>query len=161
MTRLKRLEGSPTLRSVTSESPARTRELGGRLGEILPAGVVISLEGGLGAGKTLFAKGICAGLGVDDEIVSPSFILVEEYRGVFPVLHFDLYRLDALGEVEGIGLYEAIDGRNVVLVEWGDRLPEGTIRYDARVHLAIRGGGTREIRLEAPRPLVEAFLDAG
>jgi tRNA threonylcarbamoyladenosine biosynthesis protein TsaE len=160
MERLKKLEGPPTRRSVRSESPARTREIGRRLGEILPEGVVVSLEGGLGAGKTLFAKGICTGLGIDDEVVSPSFILVEEYRGVFPLLHFDLYRLDEVGEVEGIGLYEAIDGRNVVLVEWGDRLPERTVRYDIRVHLTIRSEGEREICVEAPLPLVEALLNA-
>ncbi|HUV37551.1 MAG TPA: tRNA (adenosine(37)-N6)-threonylcarbamoyltransferase complex ATPase subunit type 1 TsaE [Patescibacteria group bacterium] len=160
MVRLLQLEGPIVRRSVASDSPSRTRKIGRRLGELIPAGTVISLGGGLGAGKTLMAKGICAGLGVDEEVVSPSFILVEEYRGVFPVLHFDLYRLDELGEVEDVGLFEAIDGRNVVLVEWGDRLPAGTIRYDVRVHLVIRDAAEREIRLEAPARLIDAVLGA-
>lgn len=159
MARLHKLEGSPARRAVRSESPRRTREIGKRLGAVLPPGVVLSLEGGLGAGKTVLAKGICSGLGVDDEVVSPSFILVEEYRGVFPVLHFDLYRLRELGEVEGIGLYEAIDGRNVILIEWGDRLPAGTVRFDVRLRLVIRGEREREIGIDAPRDLVEAVLD--
>ena len=142
-----------------SDSPARTHEIGRHLGEIVPAGTVISLEGGLGAGKTLIAKGICAGLGIEDDVVSPSFILVEEYRGVFPVLHFDLYRLLELREVEDIGLFDAIDGRNVVIVEWGDRIPEGAVRYDVRVHLAVRGASDREIRLEAPARLLDRLRD--
>jgi tRNA threonylcarbamoyladenosine biosynthesis protein TsaE len=159
MERLQSMGGAAAWRSVMSDSPSRTRELGRLLGELLPAGAVISLEGGLGAGKTLIAKGICAGLGIDDEIVSPSFILVEEYHGVFPVLHFDLYRLEELGEVEKIGLFDAIDGQNVVIIEWGDRLPAGRVRFDVRLHLVIRGAGEREIRIMAPKPLCDAFLD--
>ena len=158
MGRLKKLEARYERRSLISAGPSQTREYGSHLGGLVPEDTVISLEGGLGAGKTLMAKGICAGLGIDDEVVSPSFILVEQYRGVVSVLHFDLYRLEELGEVEGIGLYDAIDGRNVVLVEWGDRLPSGTIRYDVRVLLEIRGPREREIRFDAPEGLMKEFL---
>ncbi len=158
MKRLKNLEGPAAQLVVRSGSACQTHEIGKRLGEMLPAGTVVSLEGGLGAGKTVIAKGICAGLGIIDEIVSPSFILVEEYRGVFPVFHFDLYRLGELGDVEGIGLYDAIDGRNVVIVEWGDRIPDGSIRYDVHVHLAIRAAEEREIRISAPGRLLDVLL---
>lgn len=157
MKRLKNLEGSAAQLVVRSGSASETHEIGKRLGEMMPAGTVVSLEGGLGVGKTVIAKGICAGLGIIDEIVSPSFILVEEYRGVFPVLHFDLYRLGELGDVEGIGLYDAIDGRNIVIVEWGDRIPGGSIRYDVHVHLAIRAAEERDIRISAPERLLDAF----
>jgi tRNA threonylcarbamoyladenosine biosynthesis protein TsaE len=160
MNRLRNLEGAAERRTVRSDSPARTHRIGERIGAGVPAGTVLSLEGGLGAGKTVLAKGICKGLGVDDEVVSPSFILMEEYRGVYPVFHFDLYRLDELGDVEGIGLYEAIDGRNVVIVEWGDRLPEGALHFDVRVRIAIRSAEDRDIDLTAPPPLIDLLTGA-
>jgi tRNA threonylcarbamoyladenosine biosynthesis protein TsaE len=155
---VKRLEsfgGTAGARSLVSASPGGTIELGKRIGSLLPPGAVVSLEGGLGAGKTLLAKGICAGLGVRDEVVSPSFILVEEYAGDLPVMHFDLYRLEQVQEVFDIGLLEAMNGGNVVIVEWGDRLPEGLLRPDIRIVLRITGEEQREIAIEAPVPFLE------
>lgn len=149
---MKRLESFGELhgtKSFASSSPEETIELGRRIGELLPAGTVISLEGGLGAGKTLLTKGVCSGLGVDDEVLSPSFILVEEYMGEFPVMHFDLYRLELVQEALDIGLLDAMDGRNVVIVEWGDKLPEGLLKPDMRILLDITGEGEREISIEA------------
>ena len=156
-TRLERLDGSRGSLVITSDSPARTLSCGALLGSLIPPGTVLSLEGGLGVGKTLLAKGICAGLGVPDEVLSPSFILVEEYRGLFPVFHFDLYRLEQVHDVAGIGLLEAVDGRAVVIVEWGDRLPEGMLEADVRVGLRITGPERREITVEACRALRAAL----
>jgi len=147
--RLERFEGSRRSIVLSSDDPAGTLEVGRLIGELLPGGAVVSLEGGLGAGKTLIAKGICAGLGVSDEILSPSFVLAEEYAGAFPIFHFDLYRLDSVGEVDGIGLFDAIDGRNVVIVEWGDRLPAGALEADVRIFMTITGERTRAITVEA------------
>lgn len=156
MTRLESFEGTRETKSYASGSPGATIELGGRIGSLLPAGTVMSLEGGLGAGKTLLAKGICTGLGVRDEVVSPSFILVEEYAGDLPVMHFDLYRLELVQEVLDIGFLEAMDGGNVVIVEWGDKLPEGMLQPDIRIVLRITGEEEREITIEAPG----LFLDS-
>jgi len=133
---------------LSSDAPERTLEIGRSIGALLPEGAVVSLEGGLGAGKTLIAKGICAGLGVSDEVLSPSFILAEEYAGVFPVFHFDLYRLDSVDEVVRIGLFDAIDGRNVVIVEWGDRLPSGALGADVRIVVEIAGETSRTMTIE-------------
>ena len=138
-----------------STSPDRTLEIGLALGSIMPGGTALSLEGGLGAGKTLFAKGVCRGLGVPDEVVSPSFILVEEYRGAFPVLHFDLYRLERVDDAAGIGLFDAIDGRSVVIVEWGDRLPPGAVAFDVVANLRISGPESREITIAGPKELCD------
>jgi tRNA threonylcarbamoyladenosine biosynthesis protein TsaE len=159
MVRMQTLEGPGGVLTLRSDSPARTRRIGRALGELVPAGAVISLEGGLGAGKTVIAKGICAGLGVDEEIVSPSFILAEEYGGVFPVIHFDLYRLDDPAEIESLGLYDSIDGRSVVIVEWGDRLPAGSLGYDVRILMTIRGAKGRDVRVEALGSLLEALKE--
>lgn len=159
MDRLEYLEGPVTSRIVTSDSPSGTVEIGRRLGRMVPPGTVISLEGGLGAGKTLLAKGICSGLGVEDEVLSPSFILVEEYGGDIPVLHFDLYRLDELEEVENLGLLDAVDGRNVVIVEWGDRLPEDFLAFDIRAAMRMTGPRSRDITLTASVSFLETLLE--
>lgn len=157
MGRLERLGGRVGRKVLRSGSPSHTIAIGKTIGLLVPQGSVIALEGGLGAGKTLLAKGICAGLGVDEEVLSPSFVLVEEYRGELPVLHFDLYRLERFGETEEIGLFDAIDGHNVVIVEWGDRLPEGTLDADMRVSVRFAGEREREITIEAPHGLFEAM----
>lgn len=146
--------------AITTGSPADTLALGRAIGEVLPPGAVLSLEGGLGAGKTLIAKGIGAGLGVADEITSPSFVLVEEYRGALPLLHVDLYRLDRLEEVAGIGLFDAIDGRSIVVIEWGDRLPPGALRIDVRIAMRVAGPEERAIEIEGPTELL-ALLPRG
>jgi len=147
--RLERFDGPRRSIVLSSDDPARTLEVGHLIGQLVPSGAVLSLEGGLGAGKTLIAKGICAGLGVSDEILSPSFILAEEYAGAFRVFHFDLYRLDRVDEVDGIGLFDAVDGRNIVIIEWGDRLPAGTLEADVRIVMKITGERTRTITIEA------------
>jgi tRNA threonylcarbamoyladenosine biosynthesis protein TsaE len=155
--RLDRFEGDRRRASFASESPGRTIAAGRAIGELLPPGAVLSLEGGLGAGKTLIAKGICAGLGVADEVTSPSFVLAEEYTGAVPVLHFDLYRLESVDEVARIGLFDAIDGANVVIVEWGDRLPAGSLDADVRIVMEITGDRSRGIAIEAPARFLEAL----
>jgi len=155
--RLESFEGTRGKRSLASSSPDGTIGLGERIGALLPPGAVISLEGGLGAGKTLLAKGICSGLGVRDEVVSPSFVLVEEYEGDLPVMHFDLYRLELVQEVLDIGLLDAMNGGNVVIVEWGDRLPEGMLRPDIRIVLRITGELEREISIDAPGSFLESL----
>ncbi len=157
MERLVSFRGARGKKSIISAGPDETVELGERIGSLLPPGAVMSLEGGLGAGKTLLAKGICAGLGVRDEVVSPSFILVEEYSGDLPVLHFDLYRLELVQEVLDIGLLDVMNGGNVVIVEWGDRLPEGMLQPDVRILLRITGELEREIAIEAPVPFLESL----
>jgi len=150
MGRLQKLDGDRDRRIIVSDSRDRTEGIGRAVGSLIPAGTVISLEGGLGAGKTVLAKGICNGLGIGDDVLSPSFILVEEYRGEFRVFHFDLYRLRELGEVEEVGFFDSIDGENVVIVEWGDRLPGGPEVYDITIGIRITGDGEREITITAP-----------
>ncbi len=153
--RLDRLGGERARIRLESGSPDRTLALGRAIGSILPPGTALSLEGGLGAGKTLFAKGLCGGLGVSDEVTSPSFILAEEYRGVFPVFHFDLYRLERVDDAAGIGFFDAIDGRAVVIVEWGDRLPPGAVEFDVVARFRVTGPESREIEIAGPKELCD------
>lgn len=104
---------------IRSVSPEQTRALGVALAALLEPGDVVLLVGALGAGKTVLAKGIAVGLGVDEPVVSPTFTLAREYEGRLPLLHADLYRLDHGDEIADLGV-EDFDG-GIAVVEWGER----------------------------------------
>ena len=135
-----------------SNSPAATYNLGKKMGEQLAAGSVIALIGELGCGKTLLTRGVCEGLGVPlRQVNSPTFVLVNEYRGRLPVFHMDLYRLGGADDVFEIGMmdYLARAGAGVMLVEWAEKilsiLPENRLE----VRFAILSDRKREIRMAA------------
>ncbi|HRC75175.1 MAG TPA: tRNA (adenosine(37)-N6)-threonylcarbamoyltransferase complex ATPase subunit type 1 TsaE [Kouleothrix sp.] len=116
-----------------SHNVAQTLRYGQRLGELLRPGDLLLLLGDFGAGKTHLIKGIAQGLGSDDMVNSPSFVLINEYRagaqhGRMPIFHADLYRIEDPDELTGIGLEEAWAGDGVCLIEWaeqaGGRLPQ-------------------------------------
>jgi tRNA threonylcarbamoyladenosine biosynthesis protein TsaE len=125
---------------------AETRALGERLGARLRGGEVILLCGDLGAGKTQFAKGVARALGVETEIVSPTFTIAARYAARLPLVHYDLYRIGGAGELREIGFLEPDDPNEVALVEWGDRIaaPAGAVR----VSFAFEPDGARRIVVE-------------
>ena len=108
--------------TAATASVAQTRELAGSVAELARPGDVLLLVGDLGAGKTAFTQGFGAALGIDEPITSPTFTLVRQYQGNLGLNHLDVYRLDQLDEVLGLGLYELLDGPTVTLIEWGDRI---------------------------------------
>ncbi|MFO7915097.1 MAG: tRNA (adenosine(37)-N6)-threonylcarbamoyltransferase complex ATPase subunit type 1 TsaE [Candidatus Krumholzibacteriales bacterium] len=158
--RLNELSGEIREWVAASRSPARTVSMGEVFGRLLPEGATVSFEGGLGSGKTCFIKGVCSGLGIRGEVLSPSFILVEEYRGDFNVLHFDLYRLEELGDVYQTGLFDAADGMNIILVEWGDRLPENCFDFDITVRIDMEGEKIRTFRFIGPANFIDRLMEA-
>jgi tRNA threonylcarbamoyladenosine biosynthesis protein TsaE len=105
-----------------THSREETLALAARVGSILRPGDVVSLCGDLGVGKTVFAKGIALGLGVVEEVVSPTFTLVREYDAPVPLVHVDVYRLDHFQELYDVGFDELVGGTSVTVVEWGDRV---------------------------------------
>ena len=106
-----------------SKSEEETVQLGMRLARLLNKGDIICLFGELGAGKTIFTKGIAKGLNIDSkDIISPTFVLLNEYRGRWPLYHFDLYRLEDPQQILAIGYEEFFFGNGVTVVEWADRL---------------------------------------
>jgi len=112
--------------------------LGQELGALVAEGDVIALIGDLGGGKTWFTKGIARGLGIDaDSIVSPTFTLVNEYHGTYPLYHIDLYRLTSKADIVALGLEEYLTGNGIAVIEWADRwldeLPEETIHVELRM----------------------------
>ena len=103
----------------TSESA--TAALAESFGRRIDAGVCICLIGSLGVGKSVFVRGLCRGLGIDEDVLSPTFILFEEYRGRLPVVHLDLYRLEHESDIEELGAFDRVGDGSVVVVEWGER----------------------------------------
>jgi tRNA threonylcarbamoyladenosine biosynthesis protein TsaE len=127
--------------------------MGRGVGRLLKGGEIVLLEGDLGYGKTVFARGIAAGLGIPpEEVSSPSFTLVHEYRGGrVPLFHLDLYRLERPDEeASGLGIEEILAAGGVVLVEWGDRLPPYLRRDAVVVRLHDVGEGSRRIEIVTP-----------
>lgn len=108
------------------EDPETTEALGRRLGRGLRAGMVVALEGPLGAGKTTLVQAIARGLDVPESeyVRSPSFAIVHEYKGRERVYHLDLYRLRDAGEVDRLGWHEYVGEVGVALIEWAERAPE-------------------------------------
>ncbi len=105
-------------------SEAETRALAAELASSAEKGQVFCLEGDLGVGKTAFAKGFAAGLGVTEDVVSPTFTIVREYEGRIPFYHFDIYRLPDGDSLYDIGFDEYVEGKGVCLIEWADQLRE-------------------------------------
>jgi len=128
-----------------STSPEATRAFAARLASVAAAGDVLCLWGDLGAGKTVFAKGFGAGLGVTDTILSPSFVLMGEYAGRLPLFHIDLYRLASAAEAVDGGLLDDRQASGVVLIEWPDRL--GAALPPDRFDVRIDGGADEPRRL--------------
>ncbi|MFH1758245.1 MAG: tRNA (adenosine(37)-N6)-threonylcarbamoyltransferase complex ATPase subunit type 1 TsaE [Pseudomonadota bacterium] len=122
---------------VKTKSPEQTMHLGRICGELLTQGSVIALMGDLGSGKTVFVKGVAKGVGVADEgeVTSPSFVLVNEYQGRFPVYHVDLYRLHNAEEVEDLGWEELICPPGVTLIEWAEKVLPLLPEERTEVHL--------------------------
>jgi len=127
---------------IISTSPDNTFEIGTKLGGQLRGGEIVLLTGGLGAGKTLFTKGILAGVGYDpDEVTSPSFALVNLYKTErFDVYHIDLWRTNSVDDITfSIGLPEILqDETAVVIVEWAERL--GAFEFESAVYRVDIGG---------------------
>ena len=118
------MRGQTLERVVVTRDAAATRALAAALAAAARPGDLISLVGDLGAGKTQFAKGFGAGLGITDTIVSPSFVLMAEYRGRLPLFHVDLYRLADAAEAFAGGLIDERQAEASPLIEWAERLAD-------------------------------------
>jgi tRNA threonylcarbamoyladenosine biosynthesis protein TsaE len=125
---------------IITESPAATRELGHKIGEKLKPGTIFALTGELGCGKTLLTRGIAEGLGVPSRhINSPTFVLVNEYKGRMPIFHMDLYRLGNIDDGFEIGIMDYFNrtSEGVMLIEWAEKmaslLPEDVIKVEYEI----------------------------
>lgn len=111
------------MKKIFSSSAADTEKIAFEFGETLRAGDIILYEGGLGAGKTTFTKGLARALGVDEAVTSPTFALVNEYYGKIPLFHFDLYRIDSFDDLYAIGFLDYLDRGGIIAAEWSENIP--------------------------------------
>ena len=119
-------------------SAEETREVGAAIAGLLVPGDVVSLTGDLGAGKTTLVQGAARALKVEEQVTSPTFVLVREYQGLLPVYHVDVYRLDRMQDVIDLGFEDLLDPSGVVFVEWGDAIE--ALLPDSYLEVELTGG---------------------
>jgi len=136
---------------ITTRSVDETQKLGEIIGTAVTGGTVLALTGDLGSGKTAFVQGLARGLEVPDDyyITSPSYTLINEYPGRFPLFHVDLYRITDSFGMEDIGLYEILGDNGVVAIEWADRIEQKLLPDSLIIHFEITDDDTRKICITA------------
>ena len=135
---------------LTSAGPDETQAAGERLAQTLGPGAVVALTGDLGAGKTCFVQGLVHGLGVTTRATSPTFVLINQYRGRLPVHHVDAYRISTPAELIDIGLLELMDDEAVTIIEWADRITSLLPARAITVHIEGLGDEPRTITVNRP-----------
>ncbi|MDO4793680.1 MAG: tRNA (adenosine(37)-N6)-threonylcarbamoyltransferase complex ATPase subunit type 1 TsaE [Filifactor alocis] len=135
-----------------------TLDLGRMIGRSVEEGLLICLNGDLGAGKTCLTKGIAQGLEIEEDVTSPTFILVEEYEGRIPLYHFDVYRIEEPEELYFIGFEEYLAKEAVVIIEWSSRIEEilPIERLDINISRTVED--ERKITLSAVGEKAETLL---
>lgn len=161
--------------AIVTTSAEETRIVGASLAPVLLPGDVVSLSGDLGAGKTVLVQGLVGALGVPGPIPSPTFTIMHNYDGRFPVVHMDVYRLDSFQEVLDLGFEELVDPEAILIVEWGEavapllprRYLEVDIRHppdlddlERRVVVFRAHGPEWDPKLASMRTAADALLDA-
>jgi tRNA threonylcarbamoyladenosine biosynthesis protein TsaE len=134
---------------VISASPEDSAALGGSIARRLVPGSVVALRGGLGAGKTCLTKGIARGLGVEEEINSPTYTIVSEYETKEKTLfyHVDVYRLRGDEDFEALGGRDLFYGEGIAVVEWSERIPNSLPEGSIHIEIEILDGEKRRFRV--------------
>ena len=150
---------------LTSNSPQETVKAGKRLGILLKAGDVVALTGELGAGKTVFTKGIAAGLGFEDSdsVTSPTYKILNRYEGRVIINHLDAYRLAGPGDFSDIGGDDLLGGDAVCIIEWAQRIKTVLPSHTVSVDIQVLSAAARKLELVIPekrRDLAELFRDS-
>lgn len=147
------------LLEVISSSPEETVKLGGNIGQILEGGMILCLSGDLGTGKTTLTKSIALSLGVEEYVTSPSYTIVNEYEGKYPVYHFDVYRINEIEELYEIGYEEYFFGNGVTIIEWAsmimDLIPEDAVK----VEIERLDDNVRKFVISAPEKVIVALKE--
>jgi tRNA threonylcarbamoyladenosine biosynthesis protein TsaE len=137
---------------IESRSPHETKSWGRRLASLLEGGELLGLIGDLGAGKTVFIKGLARGLSLrEEDILSPTFTMIQEHHGRFPLYHIDLYRLEE-ATLDDLGLREYLFSEGVAAVEWFERLRGGSAMEVLSVKISYAGANLRKIEFSAADP---------
>lgn len=145
---------------IESDSAACTFAIGFAVGEKAEKGDIFALSGELGAGKTCFTGGLAGGLGVGEDyvITSPTFTLVNEYPGRCRLYHFDVYRLEQIGELDDLGYDEYVSGNGVVAIEWAEKIEKALPADTIFMQFIYKDENTRVIRIEGPKKRVQELV---
>lgn len=133
---------------IETKSEEETIKLGEKIGVKLKRGDIVSLVGDLGAGKTYLTKGIVKSLNVKTGAKSPTFVIINEYKGDLPVYHFDCYRIKGKDELERLGYEEYFYGNGVTVIEWADKVAELIPKNAVRIEIGITGKNERKFKIE-------------
>ncbi|MCS7259127.1 MAG: tRNA (adenosine(37)-N6)-threonylcarbamoyltransferase complex ATPase subunit type 1 TsaE [candidate division WOR-3 bacterium] len=138
-----------------TNSSQETIELGKKIGAQLKAGDILAFYGELGSGKTTMIKGVCLGLGVAEESIvkSPSFIIINEYQGVYSIYHIDLYRIKDPSELYSLGLEDYLEGSGICLIEWAEKLNPELLAQAIKVQIEIIANTMRKIKIHGLKTL--------
>jgi len=128
-----------------SKSAEDTIFLGKKIGALLQPNDVIALTGDLGAGKTTFVKGIAEGLGIQDYVTSPTFVIINIHKGKLVLNHVDLYRLEDKNEIEDLGIEEYFKSGGVCMIEWAERMGDLLPKYSEKIGIKVISEHEREI----------------
>lgn len=141
----------PYSETVITSSPEETIEAGIKLGRRLTGGEVIAYKGGLGAGKTTFTRGLAMGMGLEDNVSSPTFAIVNEYHGAkLSLYHFDMYRISGGEALETTGFFDYMSEDSVIAAEWSENIEEELDGSTITVALEPTENGGRRITLTDP-----------
>ncbi len=136
-----------------THSADETAQLGRRLAGLLRGGELVTFSGGLGAGKTTFCRGLAEGLSCIDPVSSPTFAIVNYYRGPQPLAHFDAWRISTEEDLDAAGFYDFLAQGAVVVVEWSENIAALLPPADVQIHIDTRSETDREILIEGAEGL--------
>jgi len=146
--------------SIVTENPEATKQLGRNLGKSLSAGSIVALMGELGSGKTTLVQGIGQGLGIKSLIKSPSFVIIHEHNGPLPLYHFDLYRLDKIGDIFSLGYEEYFyEKKGVVVIEWAEKIKDLLPTEYLQINLEMINLSKRKITWRAYGSLYKKVIE--
>ena len=133
---------------ITSKSAEETIKTGIEVGKKLKPGDIIALKGTLAAGKTTITKGIAISLGINDEVTSPTYTIISEYKGTLPLYHMDMYRIGSIEEFELLGVDEMLFGDGISIIEWSERIEEYLPENHIIIDIQRNNDGTRNISIK-------------
>ena len=143
--------------TVETQSEEETRVLGSQIGAAARPGDVLLLLGTFGVGKTTLVQGIARGLGIEDVVTSPSFVIANEYYGRLPLYHVDLYRVEQMDPTTLEALAEYFGSDGLCAVEWPASVPASLVEGAAQIELAVTGEQSRQVSFDGPAHLREVF----
>ena len=148
------------LLEIVSASARQTFAIGLAVGAKAEEGDVFALSGELGAGKTCFTGGLARGLGVDESyvIASPTFTLINEYPGRCTLYHFDVYRLNQLGDLDDLGYEEYVSGKGVVAIEWAEKIADALPPDTVSINFVYLDENRRQISISGPEDRVKELV---